>query len=62
MCRSLGPTKLRDELAHGPKRVSDVEEAAAKAHIDEQLLAQARGDLGSSPAAAIILAMRSPCS
>ena len=37
---------LRGELASGPKRVSDVEEAAEKAHIDVQTLAQARGDLG----------------
>jgi hypothetical protein len=37
---------LRDELARGPKQVSDVEVAAAKAHIELQLLAQARGDLG----------------
>jgi hypothetical protein len=27
---------LRDALAHGPKRVSDVEEAAAKAYVDPQ--------------------------
>jgi len=37
---------LRDELAHGPKPVSAVEGSAAKAHIDEQLLGQARRDLG----------------
>ena len=35
---------LRDALAHGPKRVSDVEEAAEKAHIDAHALTQARGD------------------
>jgi len=37
---------LRDMLAHGPKRVSDVEEAAEKAHVDLTALTQARGDLG----------------
>jgi hypothetical protein len=37
---------LKDALAHGPKQVSDVEAAAAKVHIDEQLLGQARTDLG----------------
>jgi hypothetical protein len=37
---------LKDTLAHGPKRVTDVEEAAEKAHIDVQMLAQARADLG----------------
>jgi hypothetical protein len=37
---------LRAELAHGPKRVSDVEEAAEKARIDVHTLEQARGDLG----------------
>jgi len=37
---------LLDALAHGPKRVTDVEEAAEKAHIDAQALAQARGELG----------------
>jgi Tfp pilus assembly protein PilF len=37
---------LRDALAHGPKRVSDVEEAAAKAHIETHALEQARADLG----------------
>jgi hypothetical protein len=34
----------RDELAHGPKKVTDVEEAAAKAHVDPQTLERARGD------------------
>jgi hypothetical protein len=33
---------LRDTLAHGPKRVTDVEEAAEKAHVDAHALAQAR--------------------
>ena len=37
---------LREQLARGPKQASAVEEAAAKAHIDEQALGQARGDLG----------------
>jgi hypothetical protein len=37
---------LKDALARGPKRVSDVEEAAEKAHVDLTALAQARGDLG----------------
>jgi len=37
---------LREQLGRGPKRVSDVEEAAAKAHIDIQTLEHARDDLG----------------
>jgi len=37
---------LKDALAHGPKQVSDVEEAAEKAHVDAHSLEQARGDLG----------------
>jgi len=37
---------LRDELAQGPKKATDVEEAAAKAHVDLQTLDQARADLG----------------
>ena len=37
---------LKDTLANGPKRVTDVEDAAAKAHIDPTALEQARGDLG----------------
>jgi hypothetical protein len=37
---------LKDALVHGRKRVSDVEEAAAKAHIDIVTLEQARADLG----------------
>jgi hypothetical protein len=37
---------LRDELADGPKQVSDVEAAAERAHVDPTALAQARGDLG----------------
>jgi len=37
---------LRDTLAQGPKEVQAVEAAAAKAHIDDVVLSQARGDLG----------------
>jgi len=37
---------LREQLARGPKPASVVEDAAAKAHIDEQALGQARADLG----------------
>jgi hypothetical protein len=37
---------LRDELAHGPKQVSAIEEAAAKAHVEPIALDQARADLG----------------
>ena len=37
---------LRDALASGPMRVSDVEEAAAKAHVEHHTLEQARADLG----------------
>src|SRR5262249_24100316 len=37
---------LREQLARGAKQASVVEEAAAKAHIDEQALGQARADLG----------------
>jgi hypothetical protein len=37
---------LKDALAHGPRKVSDIEEAAAKAHLDVQVLEQARADLG----------------
>jgi hypothetical protein len=45
---------LRDELARGPKRVTDVEEAAARAHVDPQTLEQARAPISaSSPAAAM---------
>jgi hypothetical protein len=42
---ALAQQFLRDELADGPKRVSDVEDAAEKAHVDLQTLEQARGDL-----------------
>jgi hypothetical protein len=37
---------LRDTLANGPKPVSDIEAAAEKAHVDQQTLTQARGELG----------------
>jgi len=37
---------LKDALAGGPKPVTTVEEVAAKAHVDEQTLGQARADLG----------------
>jgi hypothetical protein len=37
---------LKDALAHGPKQVSVVEEAAAKARVDPQALEQARTALG----------------
>jgi hypothetical protein len=44
--RSRAQRFLKDALAQGPKEVQAVEEAAAKAHIDDVLLSQARGDLG----------------
>jgi hypothetical protein len=37
---------LKDKLADGPQRVSDLEEAAEKAHVDPTALEQARADLG----------------
>ena len=37
---------LREQLARGPKQATVVEDAAAKAHVDEQALGQARADLG----------------
>jgi hypothetical protein len=37
---------LKDTLAQGPKPVTAVEEAAAKAHVDPTALEQARADLG----------------
>jgi len=37
---------LKDTLADGPKRASDVEEAADRAHIDAHALAAARTELG----------------
>jgi hypothetical protein len=37
---------LREQLARGPKQVSEVEEAAARAHLDVHVLEQARADLG----------------
>ena len=33
---------LKDALAHGPERATDVEEAASKAHVDPRALDQAR--------------------
>jgi hypothetical protein len=46
---------LKDALAHGPKQVSTIEEAAVRAHVDPQALEQARDnsvglflDLGAS--------------
>jgi hypothetical protein len=44
--RSRAQRFLRETLAQGPKEVQAIEAAAAKAHIDDVLLAQARGDLG----------------
>jgi hypothetical protein len=44
--RARAQQLLKGALANGPKRVSDVEEAAAKAHIDTHTLEQARADLG----------------
>jgi primosomal protein N' len=37
---------LREQLAHGAKQASVVEEAAAKAHVDPTALEKARSDLG----------------
>jgi len=37
---------LEDTLRHGPRHVTEVEEAAAKAHVDPATLEQARDDLG----------------
>jgi len=37
---------LKDTLAGGPKRASDVEEAADRAHIDAHTLEAARTELG----------------
>jgi hypothetical protein len=37
---------LREQLVRGAKRATDVEEAAAKAHVDPQALEQARTALG----------------
>jgi primosomal protein N' len=44
--RERAQSFLKDALAHGPKQVSAVEEAAAKAHVDPQALEQARTALG----------------
>jgi hypothetical protein len=37
---------LEDTLRHGPRHVTEVEEAAVKAHVDPATLEQARADLG----------------
>jgi hypothetical protein len=37
---------LRDALGRGPRSVSDIEEAAAKAHVELLALEKARADLG----------------
>jgi hypothetical protein len=44
--RSRAAQFLRSELAAGPMQVSDIEDAAAKAHVDPQALEQARADVG----------------
>jgi len=44
--RSRAQRFLRETLAQGPKEVQAIEAAAAKAHIDDVLLSQARADLG----------------
>jgi hypothetical protein len=43
---------LREQLSHGPKRVSDIEQAAEKARIDGHTLEAARAALGITPARA----------
>ena len=45
-CRERAQRFLQDQLARGPKRATDVEEAASKAHVDPQALEQARTELG----------------
>jgi hypothetical protein len=37
---------LLDALVQGPQRISNLEQAAEKAHVDPTALAQARADLG----------------
>src|SRR5262249_43222369 len=37
---------LREQLARGPQPITDVEQAAEKAHLDVHALEQARADLG----------------
>src|SRR5262249_40419224 len=44
---------LRGVLSHGPRAATDVEEAAAKAHVDPLALGQAPAALASSPPAPI---------
>jgi hypothetical protein len=46
VCHRDSCTTRLASLAHGPRGVSDVEEAAVKAHIEALALEQARGDLG----------------
>ena len=58
--RTRAQAFLKDELARGPKKVTDVEEAAAKAHV-AQTLEQARADLGIVTTRANAAACR-PCS
>jgi hypothetical protein len=43
---------LRQQLADGPQRVSDIEAAAEKAHLDQNALERARADLGIVPSRA----------
>lgn len=43
---------LRQHLADGPQRVSDIEAAAEKAHVDQIALERARADLGIVPSRA----------
>jgi hypothetical protein len=44
--RSRAQQFLRDALGRGPRSVSDIEEAAAKAHVELPALEKARADLG----------------
>src|SRR5262249_50512292 len=43
---------LRQQLADGPQRVSDIEAAAQKAHLDQDALERARAALGIVPSRA----------
>jgi transposase len=43
---------LREQLARGPQRVSDIEQAAEKQHIDAHTLEAARAALGVTPSRA----------
>src|SRR5215831_11884325 len=49
---------LRDALAHGPKRVTDVEEAAEKAHIDAHALTRRAPTSASSHNAGGVMAVQ----